>query len=247
MNNGAKLAVAAMAMCLTAELAHAQALPLVDDFTTGPVLKNLNGEKQTKDLLVKATQRGAHILGGTRTVWDYLYLAANPFRQNVSVQIAPASQSAPAALIYSEGYGADSNPQLFYGIADGVGTSSLHADLTPYVSMRVTFQGIQSGVQFDWETWSGSNSTLYGCGLLESFEPVTVDFPFTIGEVNTGTGANLAAVDGLFFESEDNGIVGGGWAISQIAFVTANAPPANYVCPAPQAPRHRRIVPLANG
>ena len=238
MNKGTKRAIAALAMCLAADLAQAQALPLVDDFTTGPVLMNLNGEKQTKDIIVTKTQTGSDILGGTRTVVDYFYLAADPFRQNITLQIAPATQSAPAALVYSEGFMDDSNPQLFYGVADGVGRKSLHADLTPYVSLRITFLGIQSGVQFDWESWSGSNSTLYGCGLTESFEPITVDFPFTIGQVNTGTGANLAAVDGLFFESENYGVVGGGWAISQIAFVTADAPPANVVCTAPQMARH---------
>jgi hypothetical protein len=239
MNNIIAPAAAALSLCLAAGLApsqaHAQTLPVVDDFTTGPVLININGQAQTKNLLKKTTQTGAHILGGTRTLWENLHLSDNPFKQNLTVQIAPATSTAPAAFIYSEGYGADSVPQLFYGRADGVGAASLNADLTPYVSLRVTFLGIQSAVQFDWETWSGSNSTLYGCGLLETFTGETVDFPLANGQVNTGTGANLAAVDGLFFESQDGSVAGGGYAISQIAFVTASAPPADYVCPAQAA------------
>ena len=79
-----------------------------------------------------------------------------------------------------------------------MGTQSLHADLTVYDRIRVTFAGISQGAQFVPEAWSGSNSTLWSCGLGKSLVGETVDVPLANGGINTGSGANFAAIDGLW-------------------------------------------------
>jgi hypothetical protein len=231
MQHTVKLIAATLALCAASNVAHAQSLPLIDDFTTGPLLINLNGESQTRNLLKKTTQTGANILGGTRNTWVYLNLAANPYRQNATFQIKQATANSLAAAIESEGFQTDIVPQLFYGIADGVGTQSLHANLTVYDRIRVTFAGISQGVQFVPEAWSGSNSTLWSCGLGQSLVGETLDIPLVNGGINTGSGANFAAIDGLFFEWENNGYEGNDLAITRIEMEPAGTQPANITCP----------------
>ena len=239
MQHVAKLTMAAIAVCAAADLAHAQSLPLIDDFTTGPVLININGETQTHNVLKRTTQSGANILGGRRSVWVYLNLSGNTYLQNATFQIKPATATSPAAAIASEGFQTDIVPQLFYGIADGVGTQSLHADLTVYDRIRVTFAGISQGAQFVPEAWSGSNSTLWSCGLGQSLVGETVDVPLANGGINTGSGANFAAIDGLFFEWENYGVEGNDLAITRIEMEPAGTPPADFTCPPYVAPQRK--------
>jgi len=222
--------IAAVAATLSlAGQAAAQTLPIIDDFTTGPMSSQFNGAKQTGNLFKSATQRGSHILGGTRTTFFFLNQAANPYRQDANIQVTPGNANAPASFLLSSGYYADAVPYLVYGIVDGIGAKPLHVDLTQYDRIRVTFGPVSGGIQSDIEIWAGTAESILGCGVLQSETPQTVDYPLA----NFSGDANLAAVTGILFETEEGGVYGGyNYGVTSIAMVAPGAPAGDVTCTA---------------
>jgi hypothetical protein len=209
--------------------ALAQTLPLIDDFTTGPMSIVFNGAKQTGNLIKQTSQHGSHILGGKRVTQLAMQLAGNPYLQSADLQVntGNADQSLPAALVNSSGYVASTDTIWWYGEFEDVG-KPLNVDLTPYDRIRVTFASISGGINFDIEAWSANDKeTVFNCGMMNSESTLVVDFPLANGLGN----ADLANVTGLLFETEEGGVYAGyNYGISSIQMVTPGTPPGDITC-----------------
>jgi len=195
--------------------AHAQSLPTVDDFATGPAMVSLTGGDST------TKQTGSHILGGSRLT--QLVFSANPFHQITEMRIHKGdSQTAPSALIFSEGFQSSFMFNLQYGTAN----QSLHADLTPYNRFRLHFFGIAGTLNFNIEAYTGTTYSQWSCNLNPASGPILVDFPFADAG---GSGANLAAIDQLnfIFQAAGDAVETG---LTEIEFVPASAPPGDVTC-----------------
>jgi hypothetical protein len=219
--------------------ALAQTLPLVDDFTPGPMSIVFNGAKQTGDLIKQTSQNGSHILGGKRFTQLELQLGGNPYLQSADLQVKTgnANLPLPAALVSSSGYAAASNPIWWYGEFGDVG-KPLDVDLTPYDRIRVTFASISGGINFDIEAWSANDKeTIFNCGMMNSETTLVVDFPLANGLGN----ANLADVTGLLFETEEGGVSAGyNYGISSIQMVAPGTPPGDITCGPTNAENQRQ-------
>jgi len=218
--------------------ARAQSLPnvTIDDFTAGPATVSIAGAKQTAEITKQVKQSGAHahILGGGRLTSLELLLGNNVFLQNADITIAEAHGTAPAAVVFGQGFGVDALFGLNYGSARGPGSASFHANFTGYDRFRVHFIGISAGIDMNILAYTGAAYTQWGCNIPGLLVPTVVDFPFVNGSpglAGSGGGANLAALDGLLFESENESVQASALGISLIEIVPAGTPAGDITCP----------------
>ena len=218
-----RLGLAAGVSLLAGPLATASTLPTIDDFMTGPVTILLNGATQTGDLVKVTTQRGTHILGGTRLTILSLSLAGNPFHLNAELKIQPATASAPAALTMSQGFQQSGRLDMDYGNSVN---KPLNVDFTQYDRFRVHFLALEGDQDIVLETFSAKGNGEWGCSLASSpYHPVVVDMPFA-----NSPGADLSKVTELGVISQ-GGAYGYNTGISLIEVVKAGTPPADVTCP----------------
>jgi hypothetical protein len=202
-------------------------LPLIDDFTTGPVSINLNGSGQTADLVKTVSASGAHILGGQRQISFELPLTGNPFRFNAQLQIKAKTSSAPAGLTTAGGFQMSSRIDMEYG---NYVNKPLNIDLRPYDRFRVHFlalEGDQDLVMQTFPSVTPAGEGEWGCSLVSSpYHAVVVDLPFA-----NSPGAVLSSVSEIAVISQ-GGAYGYETGISYIEVVKKGTPPAAVTCPA---------------
>ncbi len=202
-------------------------LPLIDDFTTGPVTIEFNGAKQSTDFVKTVYASGAHIVGGKRQTSFEVPLAGNPFRLNAQLQIKGKTASAPAALTTVNGFQMSTRIDISYG---NYVLKPLNVDLTPYDRFRVHFlalDGDQDLVMQTFPSVTPAGEGEWGCSLPSSpYYPVVVDLPFA-----NSPGAALSSVSEIGVVSQ-GGAYGYEVGISYIEVVKAGTPPADITCPA---------------
>jgi hypothetical protein len=202
-------------------------LPLIDDFSTGPVSINLNGAGQTADLVKTVSVTGAHILGGARLVSFELPVTGNPFRLNAQLQIKGKTASAPAALTTAAGFQMSSRIDMAYG---NYVNKPLKVDLRPYDRFRVHFLALDGDQDIVLQTFPAGTPAgegEWGCSLASSpYHPVVVDLPFA-----NSPGAVFASISEIAVISQ-GGAYGYETGISSIEVVKKGTPPADITCPA---------------
>jgi len=221
--------LAAAVSAFGAHGAWAQALPMIDNFSTGPVDATLNGAHQTATLDFSGAQTGTKILGGQRVTGLELLQSANPFFENASVRIEKTTPTVTGGLVVSQGFQADAVASVDYGLLNGDVGTSLNANLSVYNRFRVSFLALDGGVLMDILAYSGTVNSEWGCNVPASIKPISVDFPLA----NAYGTANLSDVSALIFEFQSSGgAFGNSFGISKIAMVSAGAPAGDVTCPA---------------
>jgi hypothetical protein len=221
-----------MAATLLSQIAHAQSLPpiTIDDFTTGPTALTIDGAQQTANIVDQRARTGAHahLIGGVRLSSLDLTLVDNVYRQNAQMTIAPARGGALASAVFGQGFATDAVFGMNYGTAAGPTGKSLHANFSGYDRFRVHFIGVSGGIDMTILAYTGTGYTEWGCNIPGVLVPTVVDYPFANG---SGSGANLAALDGLVFQSENASAQASTLGISRIEVVPAGTPAADITCP----------------
>jgi hypothetical protein len=207
--------------------AAAPTLPLIDDFTTGPVSINLNGSGQTADLVKTVSASGAHIVGGARQISFELPLTGNPFRFNAQLQIKGKTSSAPAGLTTTGGFQMSSRIDMEYG---NYVDKPLNIDLRPYDRFRIHFLALEGDQDLVIQTFPAGTPAgegEWGCSLASSpYHAVVVDLPFA-----NSAGAVLYPVSEIAVISQ-GGAYGYEVGISYIEVVKKGTPKADITCPA---------------
>jgi hypothetical protein len=202
-------------------------LPLIDDFSTGPVSINLNGAGQTADLVKTVSSSGARIVGGERQTIFQLSASGNPFRLNAQLQIKAKTSSAPAGLTTAGGFQMSSRIDINYG---NYVLKPLNVDLRPYDRFRVHFLALDGDQDIVIQTFPSvepSGEGQWGCSLPSSpYHPVVVDLPFA-----NSPGAVLYPVSQISIISQ-GGAYGYEVGISYIELVKKGTPKADITCPA---------------
>jgi hypothetical protein len=198
----------------------------LDNFATGP---EMIGPLKTGSKTV--TQSGAGIVGGSRTVT--LTVAAGSvdgenFQQGVTAQVRPSKQSGvPSALIWTPGYNVFSRIDLEYGLS-----TPLNLNLSSYDRLRVTFDGLSNGLNFNIEVWNGGYSTGdLGCNLSGGYSPsqFTVDFPLAdFSSANGGPDWSDISIIDVIFQVAD--LYPPEMAVTEVSAVPASTPPGSLVC-----------------
>jgi hypothetical protein len=210
-------------------------LPLIDDFSTGPVTINLNGAGQTADLVKTVSTSGARIVGGKRQTSFELPVSGNPFRLNAQLQIKGATASAPAALTTAGGFQMSSRIDIVYG---NYVDRPLNVDLRSYDRFRVHFLALDGDQDLVLQTFAAAGDGEWGCSLSSSpYYPVVVDFPFA-----NSPGAALFPVTEIALISQ-GGAYGYEAGISYIEVVPAGTPQADITCPAITDAIRKRLRP----
>jgi hypothetical protein len=229
-------AVALCLICGATQFAHAQsnncasAPPTctIDDFSTGAYPKVLF---TGSDLNV---QTGS-MIGNTRETYFLVChqipctTAENEFAQSATLQIRPKKKGAPAALILSGGYKTYPLIEVFWGV-NGPNIVPLHLNLTPYDTLRVSFDGIDQVLNFNLQLYTPTGSAQLGCNL-SPIQPVpppyTVDFP--LDDFVPGNGTTLNLKDVTYMDLIGN--ASRNYAITKYeAINSATAPPASFIC-----------------
>jgi hypothetical protein len=230
----AALLAASAGLCLTRS-AQAQSLT-IDDFTTGPVSIQFNGEKQQTDLSKNTVQKGKGILSGKRQTQLVLDLGGNPWLQNAGVQIKPANANTPAAMVFGEQYQVDAVPAVLYGYYEDPGKQLHNLDLTQYDRIRATFLSVNGYLDYVFQAFNTdfTHNDEWACDVPESTTLLVVDMPLANGRGDLDF-TNVAA---LTAEVESSGQGGQDFAIAKLELVPASAPPGDVTCPPIGTARH---------
>jgi hypothetical protein len=207
---------------------------VIDDFSTGPYKKTL----PTKTAVIDISVQKGKMIGGVRET-QYLVChqvpcntAENEFGQTSSFQIRPSKNpDVPSALIFSAGYKMFPRLDVFYGV-NGPDIVPLHLDLTSYDRLRVSFDGLNSVVNFNLQLYSPTGSGQLGCNLSSpSSLPFTVDFPL-VDFARPGT-IELGDITYMNIISQSGGVSDLGTmalAITKYEAIPASAPPGSFTC-----------------
>jgi hypothetical protein len=225
---------ALLALAITAMLhGIAGAQLLIDDFSSGPYKKTLPTKTAVTDISV---QKGK-MLGGVRET-QYLVChqvpcntAENEFGQTAGFQIRPSKNAdVPSALIFSAGYKTFPRLDVFYGVNGDI--VPLHLNLTPYDRLRVSFDGLNSVVNFNLQLYSPTGNGQLGCNLSSpSSLPFTVDFP--LANFASPETIELSDITYMNMISQSGGVGDLGTmalAITRFEAVPATTPPASFTC-----------------
>jgi hypothetical protein len=211
-------------LACAATAARAQSLT-IDDFTTGPVSIQFAGAKQTTDIDKVTSQKGSGIIGGLRSTILSLQLDNNPYLQNAGMQIRPATATAPAALVFGEGFDVDARIDMTYGYNISP-KKQLKLDLTPYDRFRATFAGFNGFDDFVTQAYSGTDLgavSEWACDVPATVATFTVDMPFA----NAVGNADLSKVTALAYVFQSSGQGGQDFGLTKLEAVTADTPPGD--------------------
>lgn len=216
-----------------AQFVYAQNLT-IDDFSTGHYKKTLPTKTDVVDINV---QKGT-MLGGERET-QFLVChqvpctaAENEFGQTASFEMRPSKTPGVfSALVFDGGYKTFPRLDVFYGI-NGPNVVPLHLDLTPYDRLRVSFDGLNSVVNFNLQLYSPTGNGQLGCNLGPGPLPFTVDFPLVDFVTNAGT-VDLSDITYMNMISQSGGVSDLGtlsFAITRLEAVPKTAPAASITC-----------------
>jgi len=227
-----------LALCVAlgaVEFTYAQKLTL-DDFSTGAYRKTLPTSNAGSDINL---QKGAMIGGERETQFLACHhipctTAENQFGQTSGFQVRPSKKTGvPSALIFSAGYKMFPRLDVFYGVNGGI--TPLHLDLTRYDRLRVSYDGLNSVVNFNLELFSPTGSGILGCNLTSptgSF-PFTVDFPLKDFVGGGGGPIDLSDITLMDMISQSGGVADLGtltFAITKFEAIPPSVPPATLSC-----------------
>jgi len=228
-----QLTLSFLVLCVAlvaAQFTHAQNLTL-DDFSTGAYKKTLPTKTAGEDINV---QKGT-MIGGERET-DFLTChqipcttGENEFGQTSSFQMRPSKKAdVPSAGIFSAGYKMFPRLDIFYGV------NGLDLDLKPYDRLRVSYDGLNSIVNFNIELWSPTGNGIDGCNLTSptGSYPFTVDIPLAKFAVNGGP-IDFSHITLIDIISQSGGVGDLGtltFAITKFEAIPASVPPANVTC-----------------
>jgi hypothetical protein len=197
-------------------------LPIIDDFSTGPVTITFNGATQTTDLVKTVTEKGSTILRGERQTSFELSLAGNPFLLDAEFKINGATATAPAALTTAAGFQMSSRIDINYG---NYVNKPLNVNLTPYDRFRVHFLALDGDQDIVIQTFAPGGDGQWGCSLAASpYHPVVVDMPF----VNS-PGASFSGISQISVISQ-GGAYGYETGIGLIEVVKKGTPNGDVTC-----------------
>jgi hypothetical protein len=199
-------------------------LPNIDNFKTctgklGPFTSGQHTVVQQ----APTNEPACSIVGGERTV--RVNFDTPPI--NEFVQPMQAEVRKKGAFVVSAGYKAYGGVQLVYGGGD----NPLNLSFAGYDTIRVTFDGIEGGLNF--VVAEADNKGVNYCGVNPPSDilssPLTIDFPLA----NFGPDANWSDVLGFTFEFQAIGNLGvPNFAITSIeAIVESEQPQPTMVCP----------------
>jgi hypothetical protein len=232
-----KISLSALALCCAvgaAQPTFAQTLTL-DDFSTGHYKKTLPAKTSAIDIHVAT----GNMIGGFRET-QFLMCHQVPcttgedeFDVSSAFQVGSSKRpGVPSALVFSAGYKALPRLDVFYGI-DGPDIVPLHLNLTPYDRLRVSFDGLNSIVNFNLQLYSPTGNGQLGCNLGPGSLPFTVDFPIADFVPGTATIIDTANITYLNMISQSGGFSDLGtlaFAITKLEAVPASVPPASITC-----------------
>jgi hypothetical protein len=206
----------------------------IDDFSTGHYKKTLPTKTAAIDINV---QKGKMIGGERETVYLVCHqipctTAESEFGQSATFEMRPSKGAGvPSALVFDAGYKTLPRLDVFYGI-NGGDVVPLHLDLSPYNRLRVSFDGLNSIVNFNLQLYSPTGNGQLGCNLGPGSLPFTVDFPLVDFVTNAGT-VQLSDITYMNMISQSGGFSDLGtlsFAITRLEAVPATAPPASITC-----------------
>ena len=127
-------------------------------------------------------QNGSGIIGGERSLTLVFGPNSDPFGQISTAQVRPSADPkvVPPALIWSNGF--DTVPGFYVEYFGLNNDTPLNLNLTDYDRLRVSFEGLSTGVVLVAEVWYGGSFQYFAplsCGLTASTSAFTVDLPFS--------------------------------------------------------------------
>jgi hypothetical protein len=189
------VSLAAVALALMPQTMRAQPL-ILDNFQTGAGKVVATSGTQT------VIQNGSGIIGGARSLTLVIGPSGDEFGQTSTVQVRPSADPkvVPPALLWSNGF--DTVPGFYVEYFGLNNDTPLNLNLTNYDRLRVSFEGLSTGVVLSAEAWYGGSFQYYAplsCGLTASTSSFTVDLPFSAFTPGLAP-ITWSDLDGLFLQ-----------------------------------------------
>jgi hypothetical protein len=216
------------AFALMPQMMRAQNLTL-DDFSTAPGKVTATSGTHTTALA------GSGIIGGTRYISIVYNKNGSPFGQSSTLQVRPStSTKVPSALIWSNGYDASPEIQVYYG-PNTLADPPLNLDLTAYNRFRLNFQGLATSLVLAALVDYGPDANIYAdefCTLPASNTPFTVDIPFSKLTPTAGTTIPWNAIGALLIELTEGSspLNSPNLAITGYSAIPASEAPGTILC-----------------
>jgi hypothetical protein len=137
---------------------------------------------------------------------------------SVSVGRGVGNASAPPGLVYSVGYGLYGRVEVGWGYG-----TPIKVDISHYSAIRVTFIGITSPLNFNFEVFSNTKYVQWGCnlGATSPGHDLTIDLP-----IRPSSTVNLEQIDHFYLIAQDSY----DFAIKSVELVGPQTHPAAQTC-----------------
>lgn len=178
----------------------------LDDFTTG----HFRSPQYKSGWGVHAPEQSGSMIGGYRDTYMDMCdpkvagdcATRDPYGVTASYFIGQTKDKSRSAFVMNAGYEAVPRVEILYGQGPG----GMNADLSggPDRRLRVTFESLSQGLNFNIELLTGIGRGLDGCNLLASNQPFVLEMPLSEFQMaNGGFDASSITLADVIFQAGD--------------------------------------------
>ena len=174
----------------------------IDDFTTGAYTSG-----SYKSGTNESIESGS-MLGGSRDTYFFICdtkkkgdcAARNPYDQPSAYGFFPATGSRAAAMVQTAGYQVGPRIDMLYGEQ-----SPMAVDFSGYQKIRISFQSLSQGLNFNIQLFTGTSWAQGGCNIPTYPSPFSVELPLNLFVVTKGFDFTQVKLMDVIFQT-DSGI-----------------------------------------